>query len=49
MFDDYWIGYFNKQDARAEGIAKPHYHNIDTYKKHLVRKKKLLNKINNRL
>ena len=45
VFNDYWIGYFNKQDARNEGIGKPRYHNIDTYKKYLMHKNKLLKKI----
>lgn len=46
VFDDYWTGFYNKADARNESIGKPRYHNLDTYKKYLKRKSKLLRKIN---
>ena len=48
VFDAYWTGYFNKKDARTEGIGKPHYHNIETYRKYLSRQSNLLRKISNR-
>ena len=32
IFDDYWMNYFNKADARLYGPGKPNYHNIETYK-----------------
>ncbi|MBQ6457347.1 MAG: restriction endonuclease [Kiritimatiellae bacterium] len=45
VFDDYWMGYYNKQDARNAGIGKPKYHSLETYKKHLARKSSLLKKM----
>lgn len=35
IFDDYWMGYFNKVDARTAGIGTPHYYNLKTYKEYL--------------
>lgn len=35
VFDDYWMGYFNKVDARTAGIGVPHYNNLKTYKEYL--------------
>ena len=35
VFDDYWMGYFNKTDARQAGIGSPHYFNLDTYKQYV--------------
>ena len=35
VFDDYWIGYFNKDDAKKAGIGTPHYNNLKTYKEYL--------------
>ena len=35
VFDDYWIGYFNKDDAQKAGIGTPHYNNLKTYKEYL--------------
>ena len=28
VFDDYWMGYFNKDDAQKAGIGFPHYNNL---------------------
>lgn len=35
VFDDYWMGYFNKDDAKKAGIGVPHYNNLETYKEYL--------------
>lgn len=35
IFDDYWKGYYNKADAKAAGLAKPNYNNLETYKAYL--------------
>ena len=35
VFDDYWMGYFNKDDAAKAGIGTPHYNNLKTYKEYL--------------
>lgn len=35
VFNDYWMGYFNKVDARNAGIGIPNYHNLETYKEYL--------------
>ena len=35
VFDDYWMGYFNKDDAKKAGIGAPRYNNLETYKEYL--------------
>lgn len=35
VFNDYWMGYFNKTDAKNAGIGTPHYHNLKTYQAYL--------------
>lgn len=45
VFDDYWMGYFNKVDARTAGIGTPHYHNLTTYKEYLKSQNTLLAKL----
>lgn len=35
VFDDYWMNYFNKVDARNAGIGAPHYNNLKTYQEYL--------------
>lgn len=46
VFDDYWMGYFNKQDAaNTEGIGTPRYHNLESYKTYLRKHKKFLDKL----
>lgn len=35
VFDDYWMGYFNQDDAKNAGIGKPNYNNLKTYKEYL--------------
>lgn len=45
VFDDYWMGYFNKDDARKAGIGEPHYFNLETYKKYLEKRNHILGKL----
>ena len=45
VFDDYWMGYSNKVDARTAGIGTPHYHNLITYKKYLQDQNNLFDKL----
>lgn len=45
VFDDYWMGYFNKVDARMAGIGTPHYHNLTTYKNYLQGRNNLFDKL----
>lgn len=35
VFDDYWMNYYNKLDARSAGIGTPHYNNLNSYKEYL--------------
>lgn len=46
VFDDYWMNYYNKVDARTAGIGTPHYHNLETYKKYLQSQSEKLQKLN---
>lgn len=46
VFDDYWMNYYNKVDARTAGIGTPHYHNLDTYKAYLQAQSEKLLKLN---
>lgn len=32
VFDDYWMNYYNKADAKLSGPGTPNYHNLETYK-----------------
>ena len=45
VFDDYWMGYYNKVDARAAGIGAPHYRNLKTYKEYLTVQNQILKKL----
>lgn len=45
VFDDYWMGYFNKVDARTAGIGTPRYKNLETYKEYLRKQKEILNRL----
>lgn len=45
VFDDYWMGYFNKVDARNAGIGTPHYTNLETYKKYLEKRNQIFKKL----
>lgn len=45
VFDDYWMGYFNKVDARIAGIGTPHYNNLKTYKEYLKMQADKLDKL----
>lgn len=45
VFDDYWMNYFNANDARTAGIGKPHYSSLETYKAYLDRQQKISSKL----
>lgn len=45
VFNDYWMGYFNKADARTAGIGAPNYHNLKTYQEYLESQAAKLNKL----
>ena len=45
VFDDYWMGYFNKVDAKNAGIGTPHYSNLETYKEYLEKRNQILKKL----
>lgn len=46
VFDDYWMNYYNKVDARTAGIGTPRYHNLETYKAYLQAQSEKLLKLN---
>lgn len=45
VFNDYWMGYFNKVDARTAGIGNPNYYNLKTYQEYLESQAAKLNKL----
>lgn len=45
VFDDYWMNYYNKVDARSAGIGAPHYNNLASYKEYLRGQREKINKI----
>lgn len=45
VFDDYWMNYFNKVDARTAGIGTPRYNNLKTYKEYLQNQRAILGKL----
>lgn len=45
VFDDYWMNYFNKVDARTAGIGTPRYNNLKTYKEYLKNQGAILGKL----
>jgi len=45
VFDDYWMNYYNKVDARSAGIGVPHYNNLASYKEYLRSQREKINKI----
>lgn len=45
VFDDYWMGYFNKADAQKAGIGSPHYYNLKTYKQYVDNKSQISKKL----
>lgn len=45
VFDDYWMNYYNKVDARSAGIGNPHYNNLTSYKEYLRAQRERINKI----
>lgn len=45
VFDDYWMNYYGKVDAKNAGIGMPKYHNLATYQEYLLKQQALLNKL----
>lgn len=45
VFDDYWMNYYGKVDAKNAGIGAPKYHNLATYQEYLQKQQALLNKL----
>lgn len=45
VFDDYWMNYYGKVDAKNAGIGVPKYHNLATYQEYLQKQQALLNKL----
>ena len=45
VFDDYWMNYYNKADARSAGIGTPRYSDLNTYKEYLRGQRERINKI----
>lgn len=45
VFDDYWMNYYGKVDAKNTGIGTPKYHNLATYQEYLQKQQVLLNKL----
>lgn len=45
IFDDYWMGYFNKVDAQTAGIGTPHYNNLKSYIAYIKSQAEKLNKL----
>ncbi len=44
IFNDYWVNYYNKQDAQKAGLGEPHYNNLASYKEYLKKQNQLLEK-----
>lgn len=45
VFDDYWMNYYNKADARSAGIGTPRYNSLNSYKEYLRGQRERINKI----
>ena len=45
IFDDYWMNYYNKADARAAGMPAPKYNNLTTYKEYLRSQQRFLDRL----
>ena len=45
VFDDYWMNYYNKVDARSAAIGAPHYNNLSSYKEYLRGQREKINKL----
>ncbi len=45
VFDDYWMNYFNKADARNAGMGMPHYNSLASYKEYLRGQRARINRI----
>lgn len=45
VFDDYWMGYYGKTDAKNAGIGVPRYNNLKSYKEYLRQQQDILNRL----
>lgn len=45
VFDDYWMNYYNKADARNAGMGRPHYNNLASYMEYLRVQRARINRI----
>lgn len=45
VFDDYWMNYYGKADAKNCGIGTPKYNNLKTYQSYLKKQQEILNKM----
>lgn len=45
IFDDYWMGYYNKNDAEKAGMGNPRYNTLKTYKEYLLLQADKLSKL----
>lgn len=45
VFDDYWMNYFNANDAKQAGLETPYYNSLETYKAYRMQQEKLLQKL----
>lgn len=48
VFDNYWMNFFNTDDARTAGIGVPHYHDLASYKDYLDKQQTLHKKLTKR-
>lgn len=44
VFDDYWMGYLNRTDAREAGLVKPPYTDLESYSRYIQRRSGNLNR-----
>ena len=42
VFDDYWMNYYGKTDAKNAGMSEPKYYNLETYKQYLLAQQQTL-------
>lgn len=45
VFDHYWMNFYNAADATKAGIGKPHYNNLESYRKYLEKEHKILTEL----
>jgi len=42
VFDNYWMNYYGKTDAKNAGMSTPKYHNLASYKEYLLEQQQTL-------